>query len=106
MQDDSRLTVLGITAVVLVLIGIPLFALFARVVSLHRVRFLHFVSLLLLGAGIGFGAYSQDGKYPAHTLWGYVVIGLVCLVLGFATAIVTLARPHEIPKGPPLHPLE
>ncbi|WP_435017479.1 hypothetical protein TA3x_005092 [Tundrisphaera sp. TA3] len=63
------------------------------------------VSLILIAAGIFFGAQSES-NYSSRTLWGYAMMGMTSLLLGTGFAFSIWWRDSGPTKGGARHPLD
>ncbi len=63
------------------------------------------VSVGLIVAGVTFGLNSES-SYSGRTLWGYALLGVICLLLGAGFSFMIWWRDAPGPKGGPRHPLE
>ena len=62
------------------------------------------VSLGLILAGLVFGLNSVTSSH--ETIWGYALMGVTCLGLGFTFAVLIWNRETGWTKGGPRSPLE
>jgi hypothetical protein len=63
------------------------------------------VSVALIFAGVVFG-FQSESRYGGNTLWGYVLLGMMCLFLGSIFAFMIWWRDSSAPKGGYRHPME
>jgi hypothetical protein len=63
------------------------------------------VSVGLILAGVVFGLQSES-RYSSRTLWGYALLGMMCLLLGSLFAFMIWWRDSAGPKGGHRHPME
>jgi hypothetical protein len=63
------------------------------------------VSVGLIFAGVVFGFQSESPSRDG-TLWGYALLGMMCLLLGSFFAVLIWWRDSSAPKGGYRHPME
>ena len=63
------------------------------------------VSVGLIVAGVAFGLQSEN-NFIGRTLWGYALLGMMCLLLGAGFAMMIWWRDSSVPKSGYRHPLE
>ena len=63
------------------------------------------VSVGLICAGVVFGVECESRDFD-RTLWGYALLGMICLLLGSSFAFMIWWRDSAGPKGGYRHPLE